>query len=155
MEDRKTATRMVEHDLTRMNIELARVGAQRFDPNNPPENTNGTNVLFNFLIGRRDCLTKAAARHGGEEWCKIFRRYPKAKAIPHMAGFDEDPRQIWEIVEAARYVRWWARYAGIIRPEDPFAVIVPECVGFLTACAVFGEELRQGALANTNPTTRN
>jgi hypothetical protein len=79
-----------------------------------------------------------------------------------LLGFDEDPREIWDIPEAARYVRWWARFSGMndLATAERYALDAPEVgvaslniqsiagsnVGLLAACGVFGDEMKATAL---------
>jgi hypothetical protein len=30
-----------------------------------------------------------------------------------LLGYDDDPREVWEFHDARRYVRWWAKFAGL------------------------------------------
>ena len=33
-----------------------------------------------------------------------------------LLGYNDDPREVWEFHDARRYLRWWARYAGMNDP---------------------------------------
>jgi len=116
---------------------------------NGDEATGPADRLQRFGIGSRDNLSKQEARRAAKAWREAVQLAPKAIFVLHLAGFDEDPREIWEIVEAARYVRWWARYAGMDDIEtDPEASAEGDrensmSLGFLAACGVFGEEMRR------------
>jgi hypothetical protein len=66
---------------------------------------------------------------------------------------DEDSRELWELPEAARYVRWWARFAGIDDPTTASHFLDPEGMTVLAACGAFGEEFQREALAAQKPPT--
>jgi hypothetical protein len=80
-------------------------------------------------------------------------------------GYNEDPREVWEFRDARPYVRWWARYAGMddLATADRWlglnsaigrtmpAPWATAGMGFLAACGVFGEELRQEKLREQKP----
>ena len=59
-----------------------------------------------ITIGQRGALTKHNAREMAAAWREAVRRYPKAQLCISMLGYNEDPREIWQIEDAARYVRW-------------------------------------------------
>jgi hypothetical protein len=70
-----------------------------------------------------------------------------------LLGFDEDPRPIWEIVDAARYVRWFARFAGLdAQFTEPTNEIAAANLSLLVACGVYGPENKAIALQNIKPT---
>src|SRR5262245_5878357 len=94
-----------------------------------------------FAIGSRDDLSKQEARCSAKLWCETVQRAPKAVFVLHLAGFDDDPREIWEFADAARYVRWWARYAGMGDVDVADRLLASgSSLSFLAACGVFGEE---------------
>jgi hypothetical protein len=74
---------------------------------------DGESTTIMMPIGQRGELTKRNARETAAAWREAVRRYPKAQLGISMLGYNEDPREIWQIEDAARYVRWWARYAGM------------------------------------------
>lgn len=96
-------------------------------------------------------LTQRNAREAAAAWREAVRRYPKAQLAIAMLGYNEDPREIWQIEDAARYVRWWARYAGM---DNEAAVLRAGQInmfaainyGLLVACGVFGEEAKAKAI---------
>jgi hypothetical protein len=81
-----------------------------------------------------------------------------------LTGYDQDPREVWEIPEAARYVRWWAAYAGMDdfevadsligskSPNSKDPLLCGAGVSFLAACGAFGEEIKRQSLAGFAPT---
>jgi hypothetical protein len=82
-------------------------------------------------------------------------------------GYNEDPREIWDIPEAARYVRWWAHFAGmndpgiveryvLDAPDDRLAMLndnpmAAMNIALLAACGVFGDEMKAIVLRNLKP----
>jgi hypothetical protein len=126
-----------------------------------PDGGDGT--FINFMIGGRDDLTEDAARKMAGEWRRAVKQYPHAIFYLHLAGYDEDPREIWEIDDAARFVCRWAQLAGIHKPEDfpvpPDVIGVSNylsfTLGFLAGCGAFGKEAKREALRNARPTLRN
>src|SRR6476469_5341981 len=97
-------------------------------------------------IGDRNDLSKQAAQTAAKAWRVALRTYPHALFDWARSGYGDAPREIWEIPEAARFVCWWAKYAGMddykaacrVFGADPFM-----CVCCLAACGVFGEEVRR------------
>ena len=139
----------------------------------PPGDGEGT--MMPFIMGMRDSLTKTDARKAAAMWRHLVAYYPKAIFYLNMLGYDQDPREIWEIVDAARYVRWFARAAGLDDLDEAQRILGPGSptweagqamadpignngvagtIGFLAACGVFGDELKQEALRQLNPTMR-
>ena len=104
-------------------------------------------------IGTRDQLTKEAARDNAAIWREATQRSPKAAFNIYLLGYDEDSRDLWELPEAARYVRWWARFAGMDDPTTASHFLDPEGMTVLAACGAFGEEFQREALAAQKPPT--
>ncbi len=71
------------------------------------------------------------------------RASPGAEILIWIAGYDDDPRELWDFPEVRRYVRWWSRAAGLgswqAAIEIPWADF-DACMGVLIACNVFGDE---------------
>jgi len=125
---------------------------------------DGEGMLCPIHIGARGNLSKAEAKLGAKMWREATERYPKACFMLALLGYNDDPREIWEFADARRYVRWWARFAGMdnIETAERFVGVSSTIgqalgvrangLGFLAACGVFGEELRQAALRGQMPT---
>jgi hypothetical protein len=127
---------------------------------------DGDGMFIPITIGSRGNLSKAAARSAATMWRQATSRYPKGCFMLCLLGYNNDPREIWEFHDARRYVGWWARFAGL---DDPATAdrwfgassaigrsglpwpLATGGVGFLAACGVFGEELRQAALRGHQP----
>ena len=138
-------------------------GVDSLDPNAP--DGDGERQFVTVHIGARGSLSKGQARIAGKVWREAVQRHPKAMFVLVLNGYAEDPREIWEIPEAARYVRWWAMYAGMDDPESadrflgPSSAIGQSAVTYATAgfrflcgCGVFGDEVERHALARITPT---
>jgi len=124
--------------------------------------SDGDGMFIHIVIGLRGDLSKAEARRRAAMWREATNRYPKAGFIISLAGYDEDPREIWEFDDARRYVRWWARFAGMddLKTADPWLGLTSAIgasgnyagMGFLAACGVFGEAARQMSSRRHVPT---
>jgi hypothetical protein len=102
-------------------------------------------------------------------WLEATKRYPRAFFVISIAGYDDDPRELWEFEEVRRYIRWFARFTGLNdvesadrwlgsgqgRREGPVPEEYQGSVALLAACGVFGETLRQEALRSRKATTAN
>jgi hypothetical protein len=181
VEDKNRARELVEQDARAVVKQMREVvGAANFnavafdDPDRSKWPTgDGERVFANVIVGTRDNLTKAAARHCAAMWREAAQRYPKAIFVLNIPGYDDDPRELWEFPEVRRYVRWWARFAGVndletadpffgdgllqrigVDPQSPLASNLTAGMGFLAACGVFGEALAQQALAALKPTAQ-
>ena len=131
---------------------------------------DGSEELFIPInIGLRHKLTKDAAKTCAAMWLEATKRYPKAFYVISIVGYDEDPRELWEFEEVRRYIRWFARFAGLNeletadrwlgsgqgRRENPVPEEYLGGVALFAACGVFGEALRQEALRNRKATVAN
>jgi hypothetical protein len=119
------------------------------------------------MIGIRGNLTNTEVNRCVAMWREVTARYPKAVFVLQFVGYDDDPRELWEFPEVCRYVRRWARSAGLSdfgtadywlgtgEGRLPTPSEHAWGVSFLAACGVFGEALRQTALRQHRPTTSN
>jgi hypothetical protein len=128
--------------------------------------SDGEGMFIPITIGSRGNLSKAEARRAAAMWRQATNRYPRACFMISLLGYNRDPREVWEFRDARRYVRWWARFAGMNDPAtadhwfgagSAVGQTMPAPwgtggMGFLAACGVFGEELRQAALRGHQPT---
>lgn len=115
-------------------------------------------ALVHLTIGTRGDMTRQAAMDAAEAWRTARKRFPNAALTISIAGYDNDPRELWEIPDVCRYVCRWACGAGIKAndPEHAGIVAVPvidnpkqafqrardNFISFLAACGFFGEEIR-------------
>jgi hypothetical protein len=77
---------------------------------------DGEGMLIPVTVGARGSLSKAEARRAAIMWREAISRYPKAYFMICLLGYNHDPREIWEFSDARRYMRWWARFAGMNDP---------------------------------------
>jgi hypothetical protein len=116
-ENRKIARRLVEDELEEFAQCRAAPGVviilPESDPQTWPAPPSAVGPQICFMLGQRDELTEAAAKRIGDLWRKATQHYPRGVFIFFMFGYNADPREMWEIPDTARYVRWWARYAGM------------------------------------------
>lgn len=71
-----------------------------------------------LIIGMRGALTRREARTAASAWRKMRAKMPRAEIYPSIAGYDADPREIWEIGEAREFYCRFARFVGIHRRAD-------------------------------------
>jgi hypothetical protein len=108
-----------------------------------------------IIIGRRGYFSRHEAKRAAKAWREAVTQYPHACFYPNIAGYDDDPREIWEFEDACHYVRQWANFAGMDNLETALRHCkqIPAALGFLAACGVFGEAIRRQSLARIKPTT--
>jgi hypothetical protein len=147
-EDKKHARHMADKDFKRHIEFVEQSTGQPFPvigPDDPlPEVPgDGTGIFISLCIGRRGDLTRHEAKLCAKLWRRHIKRYPKAHYILSLAGYDDDPRNLWEIPEAAGHVCRWARFVGLRTLDDAFRYLSEQQVGWLAACGAFGEEVRR------------
>jgi hypothetical protein len=96
-----------------------------------------------ILTMPRDALTKHTARLMGETFREARARAPQSPVYLMFVGYDDDPRGLWQFPEVRRYLKWWARFAGI--SDWGAAAAVPWAhpswgIALLVACGVFGDD---------------
>lgn len=180
-EDKKAAEQMAIDDMRAALRAVREQGIpQQFVSfeHGPPKDLppgDGERLMAPVILGMRGRLTKTEARKAAEMWKQAIARYPKAIFYLQLVGYDEDPREIWEIVDAARYVRWFARAAGLDDIDTALRIFGPGSptweaaqaidgklgrnalggtLGFLSGCGVFGEEFKRNTLQNFKPTPK-
>jgi hypothetical protein len=163
---RKPEDKQIADDLVRADIKAAAAQLREmniptvpltYDDALPPG--DGEGEMIHMTIGVRGLLTRQKARENAEGWRKVTRQRPKGMFVISMLGYDQDPREIWEIPEAAEYVCWWAKDAGMDDPQEADRWLgdvggSSAGMGFLAGCGAFGEELKHEALRFVSPTRR-
>jgi hypothetical protein len=71
------------------------------------------NTLIVMTIGMPGDLTRQEAETAARAWLATHKRYPRATTWLQIAGYDDDPRELYEFPEVTRYVRRFARAANI------------------------------------------
>ncbi len=61
-----------------------------------------------IVIGGRGYLSRAEAIERAREVKVIIDTYPLATYSLHLDGYDDDPRELWDVLEAARFIAWFA-----------------------------------------------
>ena len=56
--------------------------------------------LVTVNIGERGSLSKQRVRTGARAWHETTQRYPQAALLIYVLGYDQDPRELWEIPES-------------------------------------------------------
>jgi hypothetical protein len=158
-DDAEIARQLVLKDARRSARMLRDLGIQSraltFTDPMPVLEDSGEGALVNLVIGERGKLTVAEARAAGDKFREIVHRYPNALVYLCLLGYDDDPREIPQIVAAARYVRRFAKFAGI----DDFEAALLGPIGemgaaLLGACGAFGEEMKRRIEVPSVPTAQ-
>ena len=89
-------------------------------------------------IGSRGDLTTARVQAVATFFKQIEERAGPGCIYAHLAGYDSDPRELWDIPEVADYVRLWAHLAGLDTNSAP-AALHEMSLSLLVACGVSGE----------------
>src|SRR5262245_55571889 len=159
-DDKALAAKMVEEDFRESLKSMRAMGARQdvayCEGGAPPADLppgDGEGLFIPFVLGSRGKLTKQEARAGARMWREASARYPKAHFHLVLLG------EVWEFSDVTRYVRWWARFAGLddldtalrfFGPSSPTGQPDPIALFFLGACGVFGEGFKQQVLATAN-----
>jgi hypothetical protein len=91
---------------------------------------------ISHCIGTRGALTRQAAKAAARAWKDMLQRAPKAYVMLHIAGYDDDPRAVWEFDEVRKFVQQFARFAGINDVMDYSERLSELSMAFLAACGV-------------------
>jgi hypothetical protein len=170
-EDKKIAAKLVEQEIKQVAGDMKKLEVPAdvisFENLSNWPAGDGEGSFMPITIGVRGKLTKREARHAAMMWREVTRRYPKGIFMINLLGYNEDPREIWNIPEAARYVRWWARFADMndLKTAERYVLDAPDIgvtslniksiaesnVAFLAACGVFGDEMKTSVLRNHKP----
>lgn len=95
------------------------------------------------VIGARGDLSPALARRSAEDFVKARALLPSAQHLISVSGYDEDPRELWDLPEARAFVgAFYARVAQLLpgkhlrdwHLDGPSLAMVAVCagVGFIT-----------------------
>jgi hypothetical protein len=159
-DDKKISDEFVQRDINRLREAFKGAQVDAIGPENIDIVARDTDAkrFTHFIIGIRGELSRNRARHVAKLWRKTLEKFPNSLICISLAGYDEDPREIWDIAEAACYVRQWARFAGMDDMATAIRVFerLPEeymsgAISFLAACGVFGEEAKRMALRAHRP----
>lgn len=121
------------------------------------EDINSHPLIVALVIGdREEGLTKDAAKLTADYWLALKAKMPEAVLMVTVHGFDDDPRELWEITSAQQYIRRWAHLAGFNRysratlpdPDIEQASCTNETHSLFAICGAYGEALRNKLIAN-------
>ncbi len=68
--------------------------------------------LIVLQIGAKGNLTKHKAKKMGLAFRVARSKYPESKIAFSIDGYDDDPREIYQIPEACEYIKLWAKASG-------------------------------------------
>jgi hypothetical protein len=145
---------MTDDDQAHIKRDMARL-ADSMPPNTPvlgPDDDTskygeGQRLMIAYNIGWRGKLTNKNAQEYAEGWRTMRAKHPAATFCPIVAGYDEDPRELWEIPEVVKYVRQFAELAGIKKPSDLPRDPLGHLFTFFGAMGVWGEAAKVQATA--------
>lgn len=92
--------------------------------------------VIHQMLGTRGELTRQAAKAAAKAWKDLLQRAPKAYVMLSIAGYDDDPRALWEFDEVKKFVQQFARFAGIDEVTDYRERLSDDTVALLAACGV-------------------
>jgi hypothetical protein len=119
----------------------------------PPEMQAGADTLIALSFGSRPDLTMHGVQEAVRMWREVRPRCPDSLININLLGYDDGPREISNIPEAARFFRRWAKLVRMRTPEQAEAQkLDPISIGPLAACGAFARELRDWARAQLPPT---
>ena len=86
-----------------------------------------------LVIAGKNDLSRAALADAVAKTKFLNNRLPRSTALMlSIAGFDEDPRELWDIAETRDFLLAFA--AGIIKAGVPLDRFLPESVNLIGAC---------------------
>jgi len=98
-------------------------------------------TLFNLEIGQRENHTRIVAEAAAKAFRKVAPKAGPGMIVLVIVGYDDDPRELWDIPDVAAYIRLWASLA--ITSERDLSLLHPQMVRLLAACGVFGPEVKR------------
>jgi hypothetical protein len=115
-EAKKLARSFVATDLVDLARRLRERGIQPnvLDPDDVIE--DDPHSVIQLIIGHRGNLTGRQAKEAAKRWKLARSQAPRSPVHVTIAGYDQDPRALWEFAEVCRFVRRWARGAGLADP---------------------------------------
>lgn len=70
-----------------------------------------------------------------------MKRYPDAQVEWWVPGYDDDPRELWDVPEVARHIRLCAEGMGFTDAYDlPLSRLTGNMLALLVKCGTFGED---------------
>jgi hypothetical protein len=91
-------------------------------------------------IGKRGNFTRVSAKRNARAFREIAARQPWAELYLSIHGYDDDPRDLWEIREVRAYLCRWAQFAGLKSSADADALKIDVTMcGVLAKCGAFDD----------------
>jgi len=91
-------------------------------------------------IGGRDNLTRQVIEEVRTAPLLAARAQPGRPIVLMVGGYDDDPRELWDIPEAAAHIRAYAVSSGLADWRSPlFRCLAEEAIGLLVACRALYE----------------
>jgi hypothetical protein len=88
-----------------------------------------------IVIGDKEHLDNHTLYEMAPGPAHLHTRYPDATILLTLDGYDDDPRSLWDIPEAADYIRRFARAAKLTNWRSPlFRALEEASRGLLIAC---------------------
>jgi hypothetical protein len=94
-------------------------------------------------IGSRGDLTPARAQAAADIFQKVAPRAGPGCIYLHISGYDQDPRSLWDIPDAAEYTMLFARLAGLNSIDDVPAALNITSITLFAACGCFGPNIKR------------
>ena len=99
---------------------------------------DGTGVLVSLVIGERGDLNRKAAKRAAKAYFDIVRKHPQIVIAIAVAGYDTDPREVFEIEEARIHFCRWARFIGMRSIHQAVgSPLHKHSIGVLAKCGAF------------------
>jgi hypothetical protein len=158
-EDKKLARSFVATDLINLVRSLHERGIQPDVVNRDDVIEDDPHSIIQLIIGHRGNLTGRHAKEAAKGWKLARSQAPRSPIHIAIAGYDQDPSELWEFAEVCRFVRRWARAAGL---DDPYVAMreignveqFPNLLVLLAKCGTFGEEYPFEVKLEKPPVTR-
>jgi hypothetical protein len=102
-------------------------------------------TMFNLEIGQRGNHTRRVAEAAAKAFRQVATKAGPGKILIHLVGYDSDPREVWEVEEAAEYVCLWASLA--FTSENDLNLLHERMIPFLASCGVFGDYISKKSVS--------
>jgi hypothetical protein len=95
-----------------------------------------------IMLGTRGHLTEQYAREAADSFRQMRARLPKAEIALTVGGYDDDPRELFQVPEVCRFVQFWAGVAGVSgwRIAETIPWHSSDDLALLVRCGVFGDD---------------
>jgi hypothetical protein len=123
-------------------IPVAQVDGEDIDASIDFVSPDGDGTFAVITVGVKGALNRDMLRVYTRTWLKATARWPKAFFMLNIAGYDDDPRPLWEIPEPKDYLCRFARRVGLHSLDDAQDKGLNSYdIALLAKCGAFGEEI--------------